>query len=603
MTQHACLRRNPKTLNYEYRKVIPKSLRAYLGKTEIKRSFATKLPDTELLSLYYATSLEVERMIDKARSACMSDTQKELKEPSLYELRVCMTSYLNAQLDIIKSASSSQQIQAHIMQFDISIMAIQRSVSGSNHKDKAPRTVQLANEYFGDTFQTVLADYGHVLGFNHPQYNKALLDFYYLVERLCVTAANLIYNGKDITGYEGYTLKPSIIPENKYPVEPDVLNVRKDTKKRPEKTLAELLEAYKDNRRLVSDSKTIEKALYESEQVLNQFSSLFEQGLDVHLADIHNDDADDFRVILQQLPPAMKLKAFNQELYNKPIREQLTGIKDAGLVLLGKKTVSNKIKRVSAVISFAVDRRWLDSNPFDGVAARVGKDKGAKQGGDKRYSNEDLVKIFSGDIFVKTSGNSDLWRSSFGEATYWQPLIMYYTGARAEEVSQLYVKDLKIEEDINYIYITDEESDQSVKTGRRKVPIHPDLIKLGLLNYANTLGSDCRLFPELNSSSTGKYSEKLSSSCAKRFRKYYGADASVAPFHGFRHTFKTISRRPELAMPEGHVKQLQGHSDSSVSEAYGGYEMQSLHGVMCRYPGLANFQQLLKDGPWVKPQA
>jgi integrase len=603
MTQHSCLRRNPKTLNYEYRKVIPKSLRAYLGRTEIKRSFATKLPDIELLSLYYATSLEVERLIDKARLACMSDIQKELKEPSLYELRVCMTSYLNAQLDIIKRATSSQQIQAHIMQFDISVMAIQQSVSGFNYKDKASRTFQLANEYFGETFKTVLADYGLVLTFNHPQYKEAILDFFHLVERLCGAAVNLMHNGKDITGYEGYKLKPSLIPENNYPAEPEVVGIRKAKRERPDKTLGELLEAYKDNRKLVSDSKTIGKAIYESEQVTKQFSSLFEQGLGVHLADIHNDDADDFRVILQQLPQAMKLKAFNKELYDKPIREQLKGIQGADLEVLGKATVSNKIKRVSAVISFAVDRRWLDSNPFDGVAARVGKDKGAKQGGDKRYSNEDLVKIFSGDIFVKTSGNSRLWRSSFGEATYWQPLIMYYTGARAEEVSQLYVKDLKIEEDINYIYITDQESDQSVKTGRRKVPIHPDLIKLGLLNYANTLGSGSRLFPELNSSSAGKYSEKLSSSCAKRFRKHYGADVNVAPFHGFRHTFKTISRRPELVMPEGHVKQLQGHSDSSVSEAYGGYEMQSLHGVMCRYPSIANFQQLLKDGPWVKPKA
>ncbi|AZR25826.1 site-specific integrase [Xanthomonas vasicola pv. arecae] len=84
-------------------------------------------------------------------------------------------------------------------------------------------------------------------------------------------------------------------------------------------------------------------------------------------------------------------------------------------------------------------------------------------------------------------------------AARWASLIGLYTGARASEVGQLLTSDVVEDGGLPCIQISDEGEHQKVKTdvSLRTVPIHPDLLALGILAWverARAEGQE-RLFP------------------------------------------------------------------------------------------------------------
>lgn len=87
------------------------------------------------------------------------------------------------------------------------------------------------------------------------------------------------------------------------------------------------------------------------------------------------------------------------------------------------------------------------------------------------------------------------------EAAFWLPLISLYTGCRLNKGAQILTEDVREEHGIPYILVKpDSATGRSVKDGkRRRVPIHPDLVKMGLLYYVAKMKQEghVQLFPEL----------------------------------------------------------------------------------------------------------
>ena len=81
----------------------------------------------------------------------------------------------------------------------------------------------------------------------------------------------------------------------------------------------------------------------------------------------------------------------------------------------------------------------------------------------------------------------------------WIPLIALFSGARLEEIGQLLCTDVRIEEGIDYFNLLDlpneDEHDEDgghvkkLKTldAGRRVPIHPELVAMGFLDYVATV--------------------------------------------------------------------------------------------------------------------
>jgi hypothetical protein len=79
-----------------------------------------------------------------------------------------------------------------------------------------------------------------------------------------------------------------------------------------------------------------------------------------------------------------------------------------------------------------------------------------------------------------------------GEAAFWLPLLALYSGARLNELAPLTVRDVKRDEPSGLHYMTvieDTEGGRTVKTegSLRAVPIHPELIRIGILEFVASI--------------------------------------------------------------------------------------------------------------------
>ena len=163
---------------------------------------------------------------------------------------------------------------------------------------------------------------------------------------------------------------------------------------------------------------------------------------------------------------------------------------------------------------------------------------------------------------------------------FWLPLLGLHTGARLEELCQLHLEDIRQEDGsgARFLDINDEGSKHlKSEAGKRKVPIHPALIALGLPDRVKSLqakGKD-RLFPGLGvRASTGN----LSGTAGHWFTRYRrscgvgGADGekSAKVFHSFRHT--VFTRAKHLGLDRRAVKEMLGHEQGEFSDVTGRYE-------------------------------
>src|SRR5207302_3422800 len=134
------------------------------------------------------------------------------------------------------------------------------------------------------------------------------------------------------------------------------------------------------------------------------------------------------------------------------------------------------------------------------------------------------------------------------------PLMCLFLGLRPNEAAQMHVADLKCtEKGTWYLHIiaTAEEDDDSgsatsvktmkTATSRRKIPLHPELIKIGFLHFVEQrkqAGAGPRLFPDLKPDKYGN----VASYALKRFRETYLPDAiKMEPrqsFYSFRHSWR-----------------------------------------------------------------
>lgn len=183
------------------------------------------------------------------------------------------------------------------------------------------------------------------------------------------------------------------------------------------------------------------------------------------------------------------------------------------------------------------------------------------------FSQEELTKIFSLPEYVAEDEKP---------YKFWLPLLALFTGARREELLQLHLSDFIIKDDTKCINITDlgdDEEDSIVvkhlksKVSRRIVPIHDELLKLGLWQYVKELrAKGCkRLFEELEpSKKSGKLGKSLSTWYSRVLAKA-GIKGNKANgrkcLHSYRHTF--ITHCAHKLLPDPYVYYITGHTYKS----------------------------------------
>ncbi|MGC9418924.1 MAG: hypothetical protein ACP5EN_08110 [Rhodovulum sp.] len=127
-----------------------------------------------------------------------------------------------------------------------------------------------------------------------------------------------------------------------------------------------------------------------------------------------------------------------------------------------------------------------------------------------------------------------------GDPTFWAPVISVHSGLRSEEVLQLATDDIREVDGIPCIVLR-QGAGQSLKSfaARRTVPIHQNLIELGLLELValRRQQGEPRLFPWLERSKAKKTFTEGFSKRFTTYRKKHKVYKRGMDFHAFRTTF------------------------------------------------------------------
>lgn len=170
---------------------------------------------------------------------------------------------------------------------------------------------------------------------------------------------------------------------------------------------------------------------------------------------------------------------------------------------------------------------------------------------------------------------------------YWLLVIELYTGARVREICQINPQsDYGYDDGIWWVSFNDRDGhapdvqvSKSIKTGdSRTVPLHPELVRLGLPNYLQKLkaAGARRLFPQWapTDGNAGAAPAKWVTNYLKRIGLHGVANEignALRGSHAFRHTLLTYGRRNGV-----NLRCVSGHKEVSDNPVADGYEDESL---------------------------
>lgn len=189
-----------------------------------------------------------------------------------------------------------------------------------------------------------------------------------------------------------------------------------------------------------------------------------------------------------------------------------------------------------AVGEMLMEMQLIDQNPFS-ICSWTNKDLKmlkSDEGGRKRQAWDDRIyHLFGSRIFHEPL-------QDIGDPLFWAPLIARHQGMRMEEILQLGPEDFGTDKGIPYLEVR-QTIINGVKTlsSERRLPIHPQLIELGLLKLVELRKKEghIRLFPFLN---RGKQKGTFSANFSKCFGYYRRTNDCYWPgldFHALRTTF------------------------------------------------------------------
>lgn len=266
-------------------------------------------------------------------------------------------------------------------------------------------------------------------------------------------------------------------------------------------------------------------------------------------------------------------RSFRQFLADKPLtevtRRDIRLYRDHLLAKGSARTAQKRVGQIHTLLAVAADYEFIPANPAAGIHVKLPKKAPPPR---VEFSEDDLRTIFSSEIYVGTKSS----RGGKGPAAKWIPLIGLYSGARVEETAQLRIGDITEVSGIPVMRITTLDDEGKPVKGRtlktasseRDVPIHPELVRLGLLRYRDSLKGEPQdwLFPELLPDRYGTRSGNWVKWFSRQLRNRIGIKDTRKTLHSFRHTFKTYARG---SIPKDIQDVLTGHAAKDVAENYG----------------------------------
>lgn len=553
--------KHPKTGIYYCRIGIPEDLRPFFGG---KREWKYSLKTTELSEArlrFLAKSYEYEQLADTARKQLQGIPQVlPADAPTLADrwAKRVLTEWesnpeLLTQYLVVGQDGDVQPLDSFAIYEDSSFTERERVMLPLLREELARQSLPLPLEA-------------------SPTYQVLIDEFYRKWSVLCSTA--------QARAYGDWRTSPKL-PRAGAPLTRDSRSL-KDTSPK----LSEVFKAWREQKLLIDKGAT--KSVSEYEAVVRRFIELHG---DTPVSQVTRQACQEFSNALLQLP------AKGVGIRSLTVPQAIAKAKAEDLPRISHPSVVKQLRFLSSVLSYALEvMDVIKENPIvaSGLITRLkrtSKTSGGRSRADKTYSRHDLREIFSSPLF---QGRWQPKTADYGQALYWLPLLASYTGARREELAQLFVSDVRQCPDTSIWFLDiHSEGGNRVKTegSIRQVPLHSDLLELGFLEYIQSLPTAGRAFPKLKEHKANGYGYAVGDAWGEYLRDVVKLDTAASPFHGFRHTFKTLCR--EVGIETAVSDWITGHASPNVGATYGVNPLNRMAKEIEKLPSIAREAGLL----------
>ena len=218
-----------------------------------------------------------------------------------------------------------------------------------------------------------------------------------------------------------------------------------------------------------------------------------------------------------------------------------------GLLNSGKSptTINKYLQKLSLLFNWLANHHEGVVNPGAGLKLRRVKEVNSRSG----YTAEERRQFIG-------------WAEQQEPHRRWIALLGLFTGARANEICQLYADDVQQVDGLWCLNIRSGRPDQKLKTcnSARLVPLHRHLLQAGFIEFV-TGRAGGRLFTELPHRQDG-YSHLW----GQWFSRHRPVDKD---FHSLRHTVATVLK--DHGVPLQYAAAILGHTNGAISyDRYGG---------------------------------
>lgn len=237
-------------------------------------------------------------------------------------------------------------------------------------------------------------------------------------------------------------------------------------------------------------------------------------GGDVHIEDVGQRHVSGFIELRQKLPNRWGRTKAEQAGGIAASLERATTM-PADELGTSQDTINKHLTWITSVLKHAAGATEAEGHrpaqPITFETARQGvakmNRKARKRDRDKRinWTKQEVRQLLSAPRWTGSAGIDKRFESGdqiIHDAWYWLPLMLPLYGGRSSELAGLALTEVHEDEPIPFLQI-DYTEDRALKNVQsvRKLPIHPELIRLGFIDYIREIrAANCKmLFPEMDS--------------------------------------------------------------------------------------------------------
>ena len=268
-----------------------------------------------------------------------------------------------------------------------------------------------------------------------------------------------------------------------------------------------------------------------------------------------------------KLPPNRKKSQKYRDLTIKQVMELNLSQKETQT----PQNINKRLSKLSVFGNWGVRQGLLLTNPFSGMKFLVKKQPNRRQ----PFTTDDLKKILKPETYLNWTINFEhpykIHKVNNKLPYYWVFLLGIFSGMRTNEMCQLRLSDLNKVDKIWFMFVEDSENTKvKTESSIRKIPLHPQLIELGFIDYVGNLRKKkkTRVFWELREDRDG-FASKVSRHYNEKFLPAIGVwEKHKKVLYCTRHTF--INKLYSEKVDENVIKTLVGHEKEFTMKHYGG---------------------------------